>query len=48
MLKIMFLKNKSIFDMWNCMVSMETHYTILKNGGVPAKNNHISAATYPM
>ena len=47
MLKIMFLKNKSIFGMLNCMVCVETHYTILKNGDVPAKN-HISAATHPM
>ena len=46
MLKIMFLKNESIFDTRNCMISMETHYTILKNGGVPAKIYLSSNSSY--
>ena len=29
------------------MVSMATHYAILKNEGLPTKNTHISAATHP-
>ena len=34
------LINKSILVIWNCMVSMTTHYVILQNA-------HIPAATYP-
>ena len=46
MLKIMFLNNKSILVMLNCMVSMETHYIILKRESA-CKNTHIAAASHP-
>ena len=37
-------KNKPVWAMCKCMVSMATRNAILKNGGVP-KNSLISAAT---
>ena len=33
--------------MLNRMVSMATHNVFLKNGDVPTKETHISAATHP-
>ena len=41
----MFLNNKSILVMCNCIVSMTTHKAILKKG-VYIQNTHFYAATF--
>ena len=42
----MFLNNKSILVMCNCIVSMTTHKAILKRGRGTYKNTHFLAATF--